>query len=72
MAKEQEVERKNKSWMNTVISQQKKQTVSPLRDYSHTLCRTVKPLIITMTQHEKDFPLEKKNQPLYLIRSLFS
>lgn len=36
------------------------QSVSPPRDQSHALCRTVQPLIIiTMTQHEKDFPLEK-------------
>jgi len=48
-----------------------KLTLSLLRDYSCTLCRTVKPLITTVTQHEKDFPLEKRNQPLYLIRILF-
>lgn len=72
MAKEQEVERKKNILDEHSDITAEKQTVSPLRDYSHTLYRMVKPLIITMTQHEKTSLLKRKKQPLHLMKILFS
>lgn len=47
-----------------------KLTLLLLRDYSYTLCRTVKPLITTMTQHEKDFLLEKEKSTFVFNKNL--